>query len=161
MRNVIAVYYAVLLWGGVPGATRADERQLKAAPADIEFFEKKIRPLLAAKCYSCHSRRAKKLQGTLQVDSRAALLAGGDSGPAIVPGKPAQSLLIAAVQYVPEAEFEMPPQGKLADHEIAALTEWVRRGAPFPGGAALPADSPGKMDFTEARQFWSFVPVQK
>ena len=88
-------------------------------------------------------------------------MAGGDSGPAIVPGKPEQSLLIAAVQYAPDAQFEMPPQGKLADHEIAALTEWVRRGAPFPGGAALPADSPGKIDFTQARQFWSFVPVQK
>ena len=161
VRNVIAIYCAVLFWGGVPGAMRADEGQPTAAPADIEFFEKKIRPLLAAKCYSCHSRRAKKLQGSLQVDSHAALLAGGDSGPAIVPGKPEQSLLIAAVQYAPDAQFEMPPQGKLADHEIAALTEWVRRGAPFPGGAALPAESPGKIDFTEARQFWSFVPVQK
>ena len=161
MRGVITICSVVLFLGGVPRTARADELQSVAAPADIEFFEKKIRPLLAAKCYSCHSSRAKKLQGALQVDSRASLLAGGDSGPAIVPGKPAQSLLIAAVQYDPNAEFEMPPQGKLAAHEIAALTEWVRRGAPFPGGADLPAGSPGEIDFTQARQFWSFVAAEQ
>ncbi len=98
-----------------------------STPAQLEFFEKSVRPLLAKHCYSCHSAKATKLQAGLLVDSRAALLRGGDSGAAIVPGDPDASLLIEAVQY---EEYEMPPKGKLPDREIATLERWIEMGAP-------------------------------
>src|SRR4051812_24123405 len=82
-----------------------------AAPqaGDLEFFENKVRPVLVEHCYSCHS--GKKDRGGLRVDSRAALLAGGDTGPALVPGKPDQSLLLKAVRH--QGDLKMPPKGKL------------------------------------------------
>ena len=128
--------------------------------ADIEFFEKKVRPVLAARCYSCHSNRSKIVQASLKVDSREALLSGGDTGPAIVPGKPGESLLIAAIQFKADADYQMPPKGKLPDHEIRALSEWVRRGAPFPGGNGNTPQGERTIDFAEARKFWSFVPLE-
>ena len=78
----------------------------------IEFFETRIRPVLAENCYSCHGADATPLQGALRVDSRAALLSGGNGGPAIVPGKPERSLLMRALRH--EDELKMPPWGKLA-----------------------------------------------
>src|SRR5579872_2511862 len=80
-----------------------------AGTAGAEFFENKVRPVLAQHCYGCHSARAKKLRGGLRVDSRAALLKGGDSGPALVPGRPEQSRLVEAVAYT-NVELQMPPK---------------------------------------------------
>src|SRR5688572_30396090 len=97
------------------------------APADLEFFEKRVRPILFERCFSCHSAQAKKLRGGLLLDSHAGLLKGGDTGPAVVPGDPEKSLLVKAIRYT-DANLHMPPSGKLADGEIAVLTEWVRRG---------------------------------
>ena len=74
----------------------------------LEFFEAKIRPLLVERCYECHSAESKKLKGGLRLDSRAGLAKGGDSGPAITPGKPDQSLLIKAVRYA-DPDLQMPP----------------------------------------------------
>src|SRR5687767_7141319 len=102
-------------------------------PAGIEFFEKKVRPVLAEHCYSCHSTAAKKDRGGLHLDSKAAVLKGGDSGPAVVPGKPAESLLVKAVHYA-DPDFRMPPKGKLPDGVIADLEKWVAMGAPDPRG---------------------------
>ena len=94
---------------------------------DIEFFETRIRPLLADKCYNCHSKQADKVRGGLLLDSSEAVLHGGNTGPALVPGKPDDSLLIQAVRYKDE-DLQMPPKGeKLTDQQIADLTEWVRR----------------------------------
>src|SRR5262245_48135875 len=95
-------------------------------PAD--FFETRIRPILVANCFTCHTHS--KLGG-LQLDSRAALLKGGKSGPAIAPGKPEESLLIRAVLQK-DAKLKMPMGGRLKDQEIADLTSWVRIGAPWP-----------------------------
>ncbi|MCS5582769.1 MAG: DUF1549 domain-containing protein, partial [Pseudomonadales bacterium] len=159
MRTAVTFSYSVLLL--VTCTTASAEDTNSPSPQDIEFFEKKIRPVLAARCYSCHSNRSKTVKGSLKVDSRGALIAGGDSGSAIVPGKPEESLLIAAIQFKKNADVQMPPKGKLPDHEIAALTEWVRRGAPFPGGTASTPQGERKIDFAEARKFWSFVPVEQ
>ncbi len=102
------------------------------APADLQFFEAKIRPLLVEKCYQCHSKESDKVKGGLLLDSREAVLAGGNTGPALIPGKPDESLLIQAIRYKDE-DLQMPPKGeKLSDQHIADLTEWVRRGAPDP-----------------------------
>src|SRR6185312_8902854 len=114
---------------------------------------------LVARCYECHSDKGKGVKGGLHLDSRAGVLAGGDSGPAAVPDKPAESLLVEAVNY-PQDGVQMPPRGKLSKDEIELLTEWVRRGAPFPdsdkkAGAARRAG----IDWEAGRKFWSFQPV--
>src|SRR5262245_19716530 len=86
-----------------------------ASHADIEFFETRIRPILSKNCYSCHTQSA---MGGLRVDSRESLLRGGKSGPAIVPGKIDDSLLLKAVRHQSPA-LKMPPPGKLREAEIA------------------------------------------
>ena len=137
-----------------------------AAPAtpalssnDLQFFESKIRPLLVDKCYKCHSKDSDKVRGGLILDSKEGLLHGGNTGPAIVPGKPAESLLIQAVGYKDE-DLQMPPKGeKLSDQQIADLTEWVRRGAPDPRSLAVGAS--GKTYGGVGKNHWSFQPVTK
>jgi cytochrome c553 len=133
---------------------------VRAQTKDIEFFETKIRPLLAERCYSCHSAKAEKLQAGLYLDRRDKMLEGGDSGPTVVPGRPAESLLIKAVRY---QEYEMPPDRKLADAEIGLLTKWVEMGAPWPDTEPSAAVSPEKGYEWEyfRNEHWSFVPVNK
>src|SRR4051794_12238475 len=112
-----------------------------SARADDEFFEKKIRPVLAEHCFSCHSQTAKKLKGHLLLDGRDAMLKGGETGPAIVPGSPEKSLLVKAISYK-DVDLAMPPRGKLSDSAIADLTTWIKDGAKWPAtGAAKVATS--------------------
>src|SRR5215204_6278160 len=92
-----------------------------------EFFEKKIRPILANNCYACHSSKLKTPMGGLVLDSKAGLLKGGDSGPAIVPGKPTESLLLRALSYN-DLNLKMPPTGKLPDVVIADFEQWIAAG---------------------------------
>jgi mono/diheme cytochrome c family protein len=120
-----------------------------------EFFEMKVRPLLAKNCYACHT--ASKMGG-LQLDSRESALKGGNSGPAVVPGDAEKSLLVRAVSHTHE-RLKMPPQGKLSAAEIADLREWVKDGAVW-GTAAL-VQTPGYKIRPEQRAFWSFQPVRK
>jgi hypothetical protein len=101
------------------------------AEEDIAFFENKIRPVLAEKCYSCHSAKADKLKAGLQVDHREHLLGGGDTGPALVPGKPDDSLLIETIRYG-NPDMQMPPKGKLPAAVIADFEKWIALGAPWP-----------------------------
>ncbi len=112
--------------------------------ADGEFFEKKIRPVLAEHCFECHSATSKKLKGGLRADGRAVLLHGGDTGPAITPGKPETSLLIAAISHR-DKDLAMPPKKpKLPDAVVADFERWIRAGAVWPGDEA--AAAPGKAD---------------
>src|SRR5262245_4942104 len=134
----------------------ADERRPRSAAED--FFEKKVRPLLTENCLGCHGPQ--KQRGGLRLDSRAGVMTGGDSGPAIVPGKPDESLLIKAVHYT--GEPKMPPKTKLKSAQIAALTEWVRQGAPWPDTKGKVRTTPEKSGFTitaKERSFWSFQPI--
>jgi hypothetical protein len=132
----------------------------------IEFFESRIRPVLVEHCYECHSTDAAKLQAGLYVDSREALLAGGDSGAAMVIGKPESSLIISAVKYEGN---EMPPKRKLEQAEIDALTKWVEIGAPWPQVTSTPsfATTDAKKDWStfdwkEAQQrHWAWSPVKR
>lgn len=142
----------------IPTITWADSPS-KPSSKDVEFFEKKIRPLLVSHCYRCHSSQTKRIKGGLRLDSRAQLLKGGDSGIAVVPGKPMESLLLKAVHYADES-LQMPPKGKLKDREILLLTKWIQRGAPFPGGSKNVTEK-NSIDWKQARQFWSFRPLQK
>ncbi len=127
---------------------------------DLKFFESKIRPILADKCYKCHSKESDKVKGGLLLDTREATLGGGNTGPAVVPGKPDESLLIQAVRYKDE-DLQMPPKGeKLSDREIADLTEWVRRGAPDPRRSVLSAGVSSSYAGV-GKNHWAFKPVVK
>ncbi len=124
------------------------------------FFESKVRPLLKEHCGECHGE--KKMKGGLRLDHRAGWADGGDSGPAILPGKAGDSLLIKAVRYRDE-DLAMPPDRKLSDSQIAVLEEWVRMGAPDPRTAAS-LETPGKqtaMTVEDGRKFWAWKPVRK
>ena len=112
-----------------PGSACVADPEASFTSEQLEFFETKIRPLLVKRCFSCHSAKAEKLKAGLYMDSRAALLKGGESGAALLPGKPDESLIIEAVRY---ESYEMPPDGKLRDEEIASLAKWVEMGAPWP-----------------------------
>ena len=128
----------------------------------IELFEANVRPVLVESCFMCHTKAE---AGGLRVDSREALLKGGNSGPAIVPGNPDESYLLQAIRHAPNAP-KMPKTGaKLGDAQIAALTQWVRDGAPWPAstGAVAPplAASHEKAITPEQRAFWSFQPLRQ
>ena len=129
--------------------------------AGAEFFESKVRPVLAQHCYGCHSARAKKLRGGLRLDSRAALLKGGDSGPALVPGRPDRSRLVEAVAYG-NVELQMPPKGRLPAAAVKDLASWVQMGAPWPAeGAAATAPVKGAFDLQQRkREHWAWRPVR-
>jgi hypothetical protein len=127
----------------------------------VEFFETHIRPVLAQNCYECHSADAKVLQGGLRLDTAQRMLAGGDSGPAIVPQKPTESLLLAALRY---ESYEMPPTGKLPDSVIQDFEKWIAMGAPDPRGEDN--DVTGSQDssnesVTDPRQHWAFRQPQR
>ena len=133
-------------------------RLTAAIPAeDLKFFEAKVRPLLLERCVECHGE--KKQKGGLRLDSAAGWRTGGESGAVIEPGRPAESLLIAAVRHVRE-DLQMPPKEKLPDAEIAVLEEWVRRGAPDPRESEpLVTAKRGPMTLEQARRHWAFQPV--
>lgn len=119
------------------------------------FFEQHVRPLLVQHCFECHGQDKQK--GDLRVDSIGALLAGGESGPAIVVNQPEESLLIEAVRY---ESYEMPPSGKLSDQDISILEKWVEMGAPWPGQERVASKKHDGSKITEAdRAFWSFQPL--
>jgi mono/diheme cytochrome c family protein len=145
---------------------QSDKAKLEAAQE--EFFESRIRPVLADNCLECHG--AEKHKAGLRLDIKAAMLKGGEAGPVVVPGKPEESSLIEAIRY--EGEVRMPPNKKLKDDEIAALSDWVKRGAFWPeprlgrtdrAGVKSPATSTGAAPpagvSAQDRSFWSFQPV--
>ncbi|WP_435008585.1 PSD1 and planctomycete cytochrome C domain-containing protein [Tundrisphaera lichenicola] len=124
----------------------------------LEFFEGKVRPVLEAHCINCHG--PDKQKAGLRLDSREALVRGGDSGPAIEPGQPEASRLIEAVNH--SADIQMPPKGRLKEQEVANLTRWVREGAPWTESTAevRPAAQAETGKVTdEDRAFWAFRPV--
>lgn len=126
----------------------------------IEFFEKKVRPVLANNCFGCHSAQSQKLRGGLRLDSRESMLSGGTSGiPAITPGDPEKSQLIKAIRYT-DSKLQMPPGEKLSNQEIADLESWIKQGAPMSGSAVAAAPAKPAYDFTAAKTFWSFQPLR-
>ena len=126
--------------------------------AQLDFFESRIRPILDHHCYECHSQESGKSKGGLQLDTRDAVLKGGNTGPALVPGSPEKSLLITAVRYV-DPDLKMPPKNKkLSDAQIADLRTWVKMGAPDPRGTAVAS---GKNHGGDAKKHWAFQPVKR
>ncbi|MDI1314543.1 PSD1 and planctomycete cytochrome C domain-containing protein [Prosthecobacter sp.] len=149
--------FSPLLFSIAATATTAlalDDTQRAAAT----FFENEVRPVLVKRCYECHSDTKQK--GGLRVDHIGYLKTGGDTGPALVPGKPEASALIEAVHYA-NADFQMPPKQKLPDAEIAILEKWIKLGAPWPEDASKQVVVT-EGGFTEQqRNYWFFQPVAK
>ena len=102
-----------------------------AATESLEFFEKRIRPVLAEKCYKCHSANSEKLKGELLLDHRDHLLEGGETGAAIVPGKVEESLLIESIRYG-NVDLQMPPKEKLSEEIVRDFEQWIADGAVWP-----------------------------
>ena len=157
MRGMAGVAVGWLLFaGGLSAASAGD--------AGVDFFEKKIRPVLVQHCYSCHSVDAKKVGGKLLLDSRVGVRNGGELGPVVEPGKPDDSLLIQAVRYSDES-LKMPPQGKLPAAVISDLEQWVKLGAPDPreqtGKITHPATLSWEQTFQNRSQWWSLKPVKQ
>ncbi|NOT60492.1 MAG: DUF1549 domain-containing protein, partial [Acidobacteria bacterium] len=126
----------------------------------LDFFEKKIRPVLITQCYQCHSATAKKLAGGLRLDTRAGMLKGGASGqPAMVVGAPEKSLLIKAIRYT-DAKLQMPMSGKLPEAVVRDFETWIKMGAPDPREETATATKPEPYEFNEAKKFWSFQPLK-
>jgi hypothetical protein len=148
---MIVLQNALVLHAAAPTAASTSDS------AGIAFFEKRIRPVLVEKCYSCHSAQAEELKAGLHLDSRAGILDGGDSGPAAVPGKPADSLIIQALHY---DGYEMPPTGKLPDPVLADFEHWIEIGMPDPRKRIATAAKSG-INIEEGRKFWSFQPLAK
>ncbi|NNE94173.1 MAG: DUF1549 domain-containing protein [Verrucomicrobiales bacterium] len=133
------------------------------SPDQLDFFEKKIRPVLAERCYECHSAKAEKLKANLQLDHREHILTGGDTGPSIVPGKPEDSLLYEVVTYQ-TPDMQMPPKGKLSDSVIADFKKWIANGAAWPE-EPVPTRDGGEMveefDLEKRRaEHWCWRPIQ-
>lgn len=152
--RVVAIAVVLLSWLA-PAWGAETEGPLTSA--DLDFFEKKIRPVLVANCYQCHSASSKELKGGLRVDTRLGLRKGGDSGPSVIPRDAAGSLLLQAMRH--EEGMEMPPGKKLPDTVLADFEHWISRGAPDPrGGQSATVGS--KINLADARKFWSFQPVK-
>ncbi len=144
-----------------PGAANPAESDAvrKPTPQDAEFFEKQIRPILVQHCFECHGPAARNLKGGLRMTGHASLVQGGDTGAAIVPGMPEESLLIDAVNY--GDMYQMPPRGKLPETEIAKLVEWVRRGAPWPADER-PAVADAVFNLSQRKaSHWCWQPVKR
>jgi hypothetical protein len=152
----------VEVWSGTGPVPAAEGMKFVDTPTaeQVEFFEKRVRPILAEHCYECHSTSAKKLRGGLLLDSRSGIRKGGDTGPAMTPGDPDASLLIQAVRHA-DQDIAMPPKKKLSAAAIADLEAWVKLGAPDPRSDDTLAMVKAKsaIDWTKAREWWSFRPL--
>ncbi|QDV36541.1 PSD1 and planctomycete cytochrome C domain-containing protein [Tautonia plasticadhaerens] len=156
-RSLAASLAPLMTLGMAPGFVLAgpspvEEAQHREAMA---LFESRVRPVLVERCQRCHGEERQK--GDLRLDSRAAMLAGGGFGPAVVPGSTAESLIVEAVRY---EGLEMPPEGPLAEEEVEAIARWVELGAPWPGQehAEVVRDEPGSFS-RDDREYWAFQPV--
>jgi hypothetical protein len=162
-RSGAANLSGIEIWSGageVPSAP-APSFVTELTPEHTEFFEKRIRPVLANNCYECHSAGAKKIGNNLLLDSRAGVIKGGDTGPVVYPGLPESSLLIHAVRHK-NPDLTMPPKKKLSALEIGDLEQWVKLGAPDPrtNDTVSVVKTKSRIDWDKARQWWSFRPLE-
>ncbi|MEI8019086.1 MAG: PSD1 and planctomycete cytochrome C domain-containing protein [Schlesneria sp.] len=153
----------VLLWltclGLTLGSVGLSKDSSEFDEASLEFFEKQVRPILAAKCFECHSTGKGSLKGGLALDSREALLKGGDTGPGVMLDKPSESLFVSAINY--GDVYQMPPKSKLPANEIAVLTRWVEMGLPWPKEAVSKAGTVKPFDLaSRTSEHWCWQPVK-
>lgn len=130
--------------------------------ADVAFFESKIRPVLAENCYKCHSASAAadgKLKGGLQLDTRAGIRKGGETGPAVEPGNSAESLILGALRH--ESDLKMPPKSKLSPDIAADFQKWIEMGAPDPRDGEIAEIKADGVDIAAGQKHWAFRPLAK
>lgn len=138
----------------------AEKSDPKPFAAGVEFFEARVRPLLAKRCFECHSKKTGGENGGLILETVEGVAIGGSRGPIISADEPSESLLLQTVRYS-DAELQMPPKGKLPDDEIAILERWVKDGAPLPEYRRTPRPSGHTIDLDSGRKFWAFQPLTK
>jgi hypothetical protein len=156
-----AVLTQVVVLCLITPTTAADEKPaVSLDPAAVEFFEKKIRPLLVKSCYQCHSSKAETIEGGLRLDSRDGWAKGGDSGPAIIPGKPDKSRLLKAVLYQ-DPDLAMPPENAIPKRDVELIRQWIAMGAPDPRTGLKTDAGPKSIDLQAGQRFWSFQPVSR
>ncbi len=162
-RHRLAPVVATALFLATPLFLSATEPEavISFSAEDIAFFEKKIRPLLVDRCHACHSQQAETIEGGLRLDSRQAMLSGGETGPVIVPGNAGQSLLIESIHY--GGTYEMPPDSKLPADEIQLLNRWVQMGAPWPvEDADLTTDDQVTFSVQQRKEsHWCWQPLER
>ena len=151
-RMAVLISLALISLAMAPTLAFSDD-----AAARLEFFEKKIRPILAGHCYTCHSTNTNS-RGGLRADDINGLLTGGEHGPAVVPGKPEESLLILAVRHT-EGQRKMPPEQKLDDAQIADLTRWIEDGAAWPTESDWTPSDPGPEYARLRSEHWAWQPL--
>jgi hypothetical protein len=158
MRRLSCLVLLVpVLIGGSLFQSEAAAQEKKPTPAALQFFEMKVRPILADHCFECHGE--KKQKRGLRLDSLSDMLEGGDTGPAIVPGHPEKSLLVKAINH--DGKLKMPKM-KLPRGQIDALTQWVKMGAPWPGGDTPAPTRKAEFQITEKdRSLWAFQAVKR
>jgi hypothetical protein len=147
-----AATLALLLGLSFPARSQDNAPEREA----LDFFEKRIRPVLVDKCYSCHSEASDKIKGNLVVDTREGLLKGGDTGPSILPGNPDKSLLMRAIRWADD-DFKMPPKKRLPPDVIADFETWIRKGAVDPRVSNTPASRKPAINVADARRQWPFT----
>ncbi|HEX8912943.1 MAG TPA: PSD1 and planctomycete cytochrome C domain-containing protein [Humisphaera sp.] len=161
-RPLALFAFALPALASVPALAAPAATPAKDAAAGIDFFERKVRPVLVQNCYQCHATTSQKLKANLYCDSRAGLLKGGDSGPAIVPGNSAKSALIKAIRS-DDPDTKMPPKQALSAQQVADLAKWVDMGAPWPAEpkvAAKPGQTQAQRWAQLAREHWAWQPVK-
>ena len=154
-RHVLVAVLSSVVLTTATGSAQAPDLNREEA---VRFFENRIRPQLAEHCYKCHG--PKREESGLRLDSYARILEGGDTGIAVVPGEPDESLLLVALSYENE-ELEMPPDGKLPDRVVADLRRWIELGAPHPDQGRPAADPADKKSRAKGDRLWSFVPPRR
>jgi len=159
MRNFIMLRYALV---GITLCLSVNHSIAQEANDEgLKFFEQKIRPVLNQHCYSCHSKDAqtnKKLKAELFLDTAKGMLAGGETGPTLIKGQSAKSLLMKALKY---DGLDMPPSGKLPENVIADFAKWIDMGAPDPRQGELAAKPKREINLAEGKQWWSFQPLKE
>ena len=161
MLNLSRNSFSVITVGMAGLLVNAYAEELKSDSAQLDFFEKKVRPILVDHCYECHSAKSDELSGGLRLDYRGGHVKGGDTGAAIVPGKPEKSRLVTAVSYK-DVDLQMPPDSKLPKEEIAILVRWVEIGAPWPADRPASAGAEPDAGFPlqqRTRDQWCWQPI--
>lgn len=157
MRTAIGAFLpaAIALCGAVAAAAELNEAE------KLDYFEKNIRPVLASQCYACHSQKSNVAQGNLYVDSKEGLARGGKSGvPAVVPGRPEESLLLKAMRG-DHKDLRMPPGKALPTETVGLFTEWIKMGAPDPRTSTAKWVEATSYDWEKERKHWAYQPVRK
>jgi hypothetical protein len=166
MRPLAVICFIALIvsesFVAVASGGESAQKPAELTKEGIGFFERYIRPVLAERCYECHSTQARKVKGKLLLDSRAGIAKGGASGPVLVTGDVEKSLLIQAIRWA-DADLAMPPKGKLSPLQIERFEQWVKMGAPDPrsepaSGAPKTAKNPG---LEAGRKWWAFLPLNQ